>query len=73
MGFTNFDLEIGDKKINLTVSPVMAAIIYQFQFKAEWSLEELSRTLRVPLSTLRRKITFWLGQGLLRQTTNPDV
>ena len=33
LGNTNIDLEIGDKKINLTVSPIHAAIIYQFQVK----------------------------------------
>ena len=33
LGSTNIDLEIGDKKINLTVSPIHAAIIYQFQVK----------------------------------------
>ena len=29
LGFANIDLEIGDKKINLTVSPIHAAIIYR--------------------------------------------
>jgi anaphase-promoting complex subunit 2 len=41
LGFANIDLEIGDKKLNLTVSPVHAAIIYQFQEKAEWLASDL--------------------------------
>ncbi len=45
LGFANIDLEIGDKKLNLTVSPVHAAIIYQFQEKAEWTATELVNVL----------------------------
>ena len=41
LGFADIDLEIGDKKLNLKVSPVHAAIIYQFQEKAEWTALEL--------------------------------
>ena len=41
VGFANIDLQIGDKKLNLTVSPVHAAIIYQFQEKAEWLASDL--------------------------------
>ena len=67
LGFANIDLEIGDKRVNLTVSPVHAAIIYQFQIKAEWTAEELARTLAIPVSALRRRITYWLTQGLVRE------
>jgi anaphase-promoting complex subunit 2 len=69
LGFANIDLEIGEKKINLTVSPVHAAIIYQFQIKAEWTSEELAHTLSIPVSTLRRRITYWQSQGLLREVS----
>jgi hypothetical protein len=41
LGFANLDLEIGDKKLNLTVSTMHAAIIYLFQEKAEWTAAEL--------------------------------
>ena len=68
LGFANIDLEIGEKKINLTVSPVHAAIICQFTVKAEWTAEELSQTLKIPVSNLRRKIVFWQTQGLVKET-----
>ena len=67
LGFANLDLEIGDKRVNLTVSPVHAAIIYQFQLRDEWTAEELAHTLSIPVSALRRRITFWLSQGLVRE------
>lgn len=71
LGFANIDLEIGKERRNLTVSPVHAAIIYHFQEKAEWTSEELSLSLKIPISTLRRRITFWQTQGLLKEVT-PD-
>jgi len=67
LGFANIDLEMGEKKINLTVTPVQAAIIYHFQEKGEWTAEELSQSLKIPISTLRRRLTFWQTQGLLRE------
>lgn len=46
-----------------------AAIIYQFQVKDEWTIEELASVLKVPPTTLRRRITFWQSQGLIRETS----
>ena len=67
LGFANIDLEIGKEKRNMTVTPVQAAIIYHFQEKAEWTAEELSQTLKIPVSTLRRRISFWQAQGLIKE------
>ena len=54
LGSANIDIEIGDKKINLNVPPMQAAIIYQFQIKEEWSADQLSHEIKVPASTIRR-------------------
>ena len=51
---------------------MQAAIIFQFQIKSEWSADELSKTLKIPISTLRRKMTYWQGQGLV-QESSPDL
>ena len=67
LGFANIDLEIGDKKINLTVSPIQAAIIHKFQEQETWPASQLAASLHLPLSTLRRKIGFWQDQGFLRE------
>ena len=67
LGFANIDLEIGDKKINLTVSPIQAAIIHRFQEQETWVAAQLAASLHLPLSTLRRKIGFWQDQGFLRE------
>ena len=65
LGFTNIDLELGDKKVNLTVSPIHAAIIFLFQEAEEWTAQQLATKIKVPVSTLRRKISFWISQGIL--------
>ena len=44
-----------------------AAIIYQFQLKEEWTAEELAHALSITVPALRRRITFWLTQGLVRE------
>merc|ERR1719357_272089 len=67
LGFANVDIEIGDKKINLTVSPIQAAIIHKFQEQETWPASQLAASLHLPLSTLRRKIGFWQDQGFLRE------
>merc|ERR1719244_2503 len=73
LGFANIDLEIGDKKINLTVPPIQAAIIYKFQECETWTVQQLSSSLKVPVSTLRRKITFWQSQGILVESPSSDT
>ena len=70
LGFANIDLAMGDKKINLTVSPVHAAIIFQFTEQSEWQADDLAASLKMPVTSLRRKITFWQAQGLLKETNN---
>lgn len=72
IGFANLDLEIGNKIINLTVSPMHASIICKFEEAEEWNTEQLANSLKVPVSTLKRKLTFWQSQGIIYESS-PDV
>uniref|UniRef100_A0A8C5PE30 Anaphase-promoting complex subunit 2 n=1 Tax=Leptobrachium leishanense TaxID=445787 RepID=A0A8C5PE30_9ANUR len=67
LGLVNLDLELADRTLSVSVSPVHAAIILNFQSKSSWALEELSDVLKVPVVSLRRKMTLWLQQGVLRE------
>ncbi|KAJ6652016.1 hypothetical protein lerEdw1_015841 [Lerista edwardsae] len=112
LGLVNLDVELADRTLSLSVSPVHAAIVLHFQSKSEsavplqqpllaggrgegrveglrpdllpgqlltallaapvafpgtWMLEELSEVLKVPVTSLRRKMTLWLQQGVLRE------
>lgn len=71
LGQVELDLEFSeDKKISFTVSPIQASIIWHFQEKSTWSINELSKKLSVPSTTLRRKILFWQNKGILKETKN---
>ncbi|KAL5012414.1 hypothetical protein ScPMuIL_010965 [Solemya velum] len=69
LGLVNIDIELKDRTLNFSVSPVYAAIIMQFQDKARWTVEELSNDLQMPATALRRKVAFWQSQGLLKEET----
>ncbi|XP_053552124.1 anaphase-promoting complex subunit 2 [Bombina bombina] len=67
LGLVDLDVELADRTLSFSVSPVHAAIILNFQNKSTWTLEELSEVLKVPVTSLRRKMTLWLQQGVLRE------
>ncbi|XP_063792234.1 anaphase-promoting complex subunit 2 [Pseudophryne corroboree] len=67
LGLVSLDLELADRTLSFSVSPVHAAIILNFQTKSTWTLEELSEVLKVPVASLRRKMTLWIQQGVLRE------
>lgn len=69
LGNVNIDIETQDRKLNFNVSPIHATIILHFQDKSEWSLDQLSEVMHVPTTVLRRKIGYWVSQGLLLETS----
>lgn len=56
------ELELRSRTLNLTVTPTQATIIYHFQDKIRWSVDDLSTVTQVPKTVLRRKITYWQTQ-----------
>ncbi|KAM7342596.1 anaphase promoting complex subunit morula isoform 2-T4 [Cochliomyia hominivorax] len=64
-GKVNISIELGDRILDMTVAPTQAVIIYHFQNKSEWSLEDLSSLVKIPPSVLRRRMTFWQSHGIL--------
>ncbi|CAB3246135.1 unnamed protein product [Arctia plantaginis] len=67
LGNVNIEIEIGDKKLDLTVSPFNATLIMHFQEKSEWTIDELHQVMKVPVTILRRKITYWQSMGLIAE------
>ncbi|CAK1552273.1 unnamed protein product [Leptosia nina] len=70
LGNVNIEIEIGQKKLDLTVSPFNATLIMHFQTKPEWSLDELHEMMKVPVNVLRRKITYWQSLGLISEKSS---
>ncbi|XP_014299608.2 anaphase-promoting complex subunit 2 [Microplitis demolitor] len=69
LGNVHLEIELKDRKLDLNVAPIHATIIVLFQDKNEWTIEELSEAMHIPATVIRRKITFWVSQGLLKQTS----
>jgi anaphase-promoting complex subunit 2 len=67
-GKVNIEIEINDKKMDLSVTPAQATIIMHFQTQKQWELEKLSLLMNMPQSVLRRRIGFWQLQGLIKET-----
>ncbi|XP_046971719.1 anaphase-promoting complex subunit 2 [Vanessa cardui] len=67
LGNVNIEIELGEKKLDLTVSPFNATVIMHFQNKPEWSLDELHQVMKVPITILRRKITYWQSMGIVAE------
>ncbi|KAI5734325.1 hypothetical protein M8J77_005131 [Diaphorina citri] len=68
LGSVKLEIELKyGRTLNLTVSPTHAAIISHFETKPEWTIDELSAVLHVSATVLRRKITYWQSQGLIRE------
>ncbi|XP_074113852.1 anaphase promoting complex subunit morula [Cotesia typhae] len=69
LGNVHLEIELKDRKLDLNVAPIHATIIVLFQDKNEWTIDELSEAMHIPATVIRRKITFWVSQGLLKQTS----
>ncbi|XP_067629026.1 anaphase-promoting complex subunit 2 isoform X2 [Eurosta solidaginis] len=67
-GRVNIVIEIGERTIEMSVAPTQAIILYHFQHKDEWALEDLSQITKVPSTILRRRIGFWITHGIVGET-----
>ncbi|XP_033327037.1 anaphase promoting complex subunit morula [Megalopta genalis] len=70
LGNVTLEIELKDRKSEINVTPIHATIILHFQDKKEWTLEELAEVMHAPATVLRRKITFWVSQGILKESSN---
>lgn len=55
-------MELKHRTLSVTVTPTQATIIFHFQERKRWTIDELSTATQVPKTVLRRKITFWQTQ-----------
>ncbi|XP_046390821.1 anaphase-promoting complex subunit 2 [Ischnura elegans] len=69
LGAVAIDIELKDRTLHLAVTPIHATIIWHFQSKSQWTIEELNQVMRVPSTMLRRKIAFWQSQGVLKEVS----
>lgn len=71
-GSIEVDLEFDSgRTVSFLVPPDLATIISHFEDKEQWSLEELSQEMELPMSHLRRRVHVWQMQGVLVEVA-PD-
>lgn len=67
LGQVTIDLEINGKVIEFNVTPIQCAVIMKFREKETWSLLELSQSMKMCSFVLRKKLSFWKMQGILKK------
>lgn len=67
-GKVTIEIEMNDKITEMAVTPAQATILMHFQNQKEWTLDKLSAVIQMPQSVLKRRISFWQLQGLIRET-----
>jgi anaphase-promoting complex subunit 2 len=65
LGAVALTLTVGDKDIEFNVSPLHAAILVKFEEHPEWIPTELAESLDITAESLRRKIVYWINQGVI--------
>lgn len=70
IGLVDIELEFGSPEHtqSFSVSPIHASIIWQFQSKSTWTLTDLHQTLCISSQLLKRKISFWLNKGIIKES-----
>lgn len=72
IGRVDIEIELGDRLIEMAVSPSQAAILTLFQERESWTLAELSSTLKLPGSLVRKRIALWQTHGIIRELCAGD-
>lgn len=67
LGLVTMDVELADRTLSVAVTPVQAVVLLYFQDQASWTLEALSKVVKMPVALLRRRMAVWLQQGVLRE------
>jgi anaphase-promoting complex subunit 2 len=72
LGTVRLELEHGGRSVQYAVSPIHAAIIMHFEERARWPARELADAVGAPLAVLRKKVVFWVNQGVLAESPGQD-
>ncbi|KAJ8774682.1 hypothetical protein K2173_017128 [Erythroxylum novogranatense] len=68
LGAVKLELQFEDRAMQLTVTPLHAAIIMQFQDQTSWTSKKLAAAVGIPVDVLNRRMNFWTSKGVLSET-----
>ncbi|RUS32149.1 hypothetical protein BC938DRAFT_476169 [Jimgerdemannia flammicorona] len=67
LGNVKLELQLQDRTLEFNVSPVHASIIHCFEEKDTLTIGELAETLKMPPAQVKRRMGFWVSQGILKE------
>lgn len=67
VGMVTLAITIGERVHDLSVTPLQAAIVNQFEKSDSLSLEEIASHVGLEESTVAKRISFWVSKGILIQ------
>jgi anaphase-promoting complex subunit 2 len=65
----DLELDVDGTSRAFTVSPLLANVILHFEDREAWGLNELAKTLAVKPEQLRKRLAYWVNQGVVKQST----
>lgn len=60
-------VDVGGVCIEFNVSPVLATLLMAFDTTSHFSAQQLSDTTGLPVALVRRKLLFWIEQGVIQE------
>uniref|UniRef100_A0A915JL65 Anaphase-promoting complex subunit 2 n=1 Tax=Romanomermis culicivorax TaxID=13658 RepID=A0A915JL65_ROMCU len=66
LGIVQIELTLDGKSIDFSVSPLLATIMYLFQEKDRWTVDEIAMKLKISQSVIMRRIGWWSNYGILK-------
>uniref|UniRef100_A0A6M2ESX1 Anaphase-promoting complex subunit 2 n=1 Tax=Populus davidiana TaxID=266767 RepID=A0A6M2ESX1_9ROSI len=73
LGTVKLELQFEDRTMQLSVAPIHAAIIMQFQDQTSWTSNRLATVIGVPVDVLNRRMNFWISKGILTESLGKDL
>jgi len=67
LGKVELDVEIHGVLKTFNVTPLQASVIMHFGNKGDWKIEDLANELSVNVATVRKRLGFWAGKGVVRE------
>lgn len=67
IGRVTIEVELENRTLEFTVNPLQLAILHHFQNRNKWTLEELCKEMKLQPTILRKRISFWHAQGLIKE------
>lgn len=66
-GRVTIEVELASRTLEFTVNPTQVAILHYFQERNQWTLDELCKEMKLQPTILRKRISFWQSQGIIKE------